>query len=194
MRDSFFNITAQRREDQAVRVPARILEAHMQTKQKSNSVITHRVDGPVIVFSVIGVGEIELNTENLHTDVAARAAIHGMIQRISDAAAIPRDPETGKSATPQEKYDAMAALVAHYESGTAEWSRVGQGTGEPRGQLFRALCVVYPNRAQSEIREWLNGKSKAEQATMRATQKVRDAVATFTDSAAGDAILDELNE
>lgn len=166
---------------------------------KSNSVITHEVvagtlTGTALIhFHVKGADSIALDMTKLNADVVKRAAIHGMIQRISDAAAISRDPETGKSATPQEKYDAMAQLIAHYESGTSEWSRTRSGDGAPKGVLFRALCIVYPKRQPEEIREWLKGKSKAEKATMRQSKKVRDAIATFTDGAAGDAMLEELD-
>lgn len=159
---------------------------------KSNSVITHSVAGNVLTFNVIGFGELKFDTDKVSNECANHAALHGFTQRISDAAAISRDPETGKSATPQEKYDAMAQLIAHYESGTSEWSRV-RSDGAPKGVLFRALCIVYPNRSLEEIREWLKGKSKADKAEMRQSQKVRDAIATFTDGAAGDAMLEELD-
>lgn len=124
-----------------------------------------------------------------------RAAIHGMIQRISDAAAISRNPETGKPATAQEKFDRMAQLVTHYESGTSEWSRVGQGGGNRGGYLFRALCILYPTRDQTELRAWLDGKSKSEQSALRNSPKVRAIIDTFVEDSDidTDAMLDELD-
>jgi len=87
----------------------------------------------------------------------------------------------------------MAALVAHYKSGTSEWSRVSAGTGEPKGQIFRALAVIYPNQTPERLREWFSGKTKNDQKVIRKSSKVRDAIATFTDGSAGDAILEELD-
>ena len=117
----------------------------METKKRSNSVISTRLEGDAIVFSVAGVGELHLPFGELSDAVKHRAMIHGLTQRISDAAALSRNPETGKSATPQDKYDEMARLVAHYRTGTPEWSvkRAG-GTGETRenGITLRALAAV----------------------------------------------------
>ena len=158
---------------------------------KSNSVITHSVTGNVITFNVIGFGALKFDTDKVSNECANHAALHGFVQRISDAAAMSRDPKTGKPATPQEKYDAMAALVAHYESGTPEWSRVRAGDGSPKGQTLRALCIAFPNKTPEEIKTWFGGLSKDAKSNVRASQKVRDAIATFTDTTAGDAILDE---
>jgi len=116
----------------------------MQTKPKANSIITHEVRGGAIMFTVKGAGNVLLDTGKLSQAVQSRAMLHGMIQRISDAAAIGRNPETGASATPEEKLANMAALVAHYESGTAEWSRK-RGTGEGRdtsGITLQAIARV----------------------------------------------------
>ena len=164
---------------------------------KSNSVITHEVErtggGQLIKFNVVGVGILQLSTASLSPEVFEKAAVHGMVQRISDAAAIGRNPDTGRSATPQEKFDAMAKLVAHYESGTSEWSRVREsGEGSNRGQLFRALGIIYPQRTPEQIRAWMDKQTKEQLSAVRKSQKVRDAIATFTDGSEGDAILSEL--
>lgn len=160
---------------------------------KSNSVITHYIDGitGIITFTVLGAGTLEFDPRKAHADNRTHAAGHGFVQRVSDAAAISRNPITGKPATPQQKYDAMAQLIAHYESGASEWSRVRAGDGSPKGQTFRALCLVYPNRSPEEIKTWFSGLSKEHKAAVRGSQKVRDAIATFTDTAKGDAILGE---
>lgn len=148
----------------------------MQTKPKANSVITHSLNTeglhPVITFHVRGAGAITLDMDRLSADVVQRAAIHGMIQRISDAAAISRDEETGLPATPEEKLEAMSRLVAHYESGTSEWSRVAEA-GPKGGVLFKALCEMFPDRDAKSIREWLDELSKKEQTALRADPKVK---------------------
>lgn len=122
----------------------------MQSKPKSNSVITYEplYDNGVCVgirFRVRGQDKpLDMDMRKLHPTIWDRAAMHGMTQRVSDAAAMSRNPETGASATPQEKYDAMARLVAHYESGTDQWSVVRErGEGPRRGLIIiRALADV----------------------------------------------------
>lgn len=170
----------------------------MNAKQKSNSVITHEVDANgVIRFNVLGVGALFLNMDNVSQDVANRAAIHGMIQRISDAAAIPRNTETGQSATPEEKYEAMRKLVEHYESGTTEWSRKpAAGEGSKGGLLFKALCIMSPSKSPDEIRDWMASKTKAQLAVIRTSAKVAaviDSIRPKDESIDVDAMMDELD-
>lgn len=111
----------------------------MQSKPKANSVITHEVNGNIISFHVAGAGTLTLDVSKVNAENVQRASVHGFIQRVSDGAAMSRDPKTGKPATPEDKAARMAAIIAHYESGAAEWSMRGQGTGETGGLLYRAL-------------------------------------------------------
>jgi len=114
---------------------------------KSNSVINTTINAAenTITFDVRGAGSVTLNMAKLSEANLAYAALHGMKQRVSDAAAISRNPDNGQPATPQDKLDAMAALVAHYESGGDEWS-VRKATGgagtKPSGLTLRALAQV----------------------------------------------------
>lgn len=164
----------------------------MNTKAKSNSVITHNVVGSLITFTVLGVGKIPFDTGNASSDCGRHAMIHGFIQRISDAAAISRDPETGEPATPQDKFDAMKRLVDHYESGTSEWSRKPiAGEGQKGGLLFKALCQMSPSKAPEEIRAWMDGKTKAQLATIRASERVAVVIASLR-PASGDVDMSEI--
>lgn len=117
----------------------------MVTKAKSNSVITAHPDpeAQTLTFKVLGVGDIVLNLAGVGEGVRIRALYHGLTQRVSDAAAIPFNKETGKYATPQEKYEAMRALVEHYNAG-GDWAR-GRAAGGARvggetALILRALA------------------------------------------------------
>lgn len=176
----------------------------MNTKAKSNSVITHEVDNDEgnigagsskVRFNVLGVGALTLDMTKLNQCVLDRASIHGMIQRISDAAAISRNPETGKPATAQEKYDAMARLVNHYESGSAEWRIAGGGGIARSSVLLDAMVQLFPNRTRDDLKVWLAGKSKAERAKLAQSSRVRPIIAAMTPvSGDADAMLDELDQ
>jgi hypothetical protein len=102
----------------------------MQPKRKSNSVVTtQHLESGAIRFDVLGAGSVTFDPTKADPSNRTYAETHGWVQRISDAAAISRDPETGKPASPADKLAAMQTLVDHYESGSEEWSRVGQGGG-----------------------------------------------------------------
>jgi hypothetical protein len=72
------------------------------------------------------------------------AMIHGVIQKVSDRAAIGRDPETGASATPEEKFAAMKECAERLMSG-GPWNAVATGGGGNQGGLlYRAMRTLYP--------------------------------------------------
>lgn len=130
----------------------------MATKAKSNSIITARPDSEagIITFTVLGVGDIVLDINKAHADLIHRAMLHGFTQRVSDAAAIPRNTETGLSATPQDKYNAMAALVDHYNSGSPEWSRARTAGGarvDGDTQLGIAAIAEFQGVEVADMRE-----------------------------------------
>lgn len=97
---------------------------------KSNQIISTEIVGDIITFTVRGAGKAVFDTARASEACRERAQMHGWVQRISDAAAQARDPETGASASPTEKLAAMARLVEHYESGVEEWAlRAAGGAG-----------------------------------------------------------------
>ncbi len=113
------------------------------SKVKSNSVITTEIDeaAGTITYTVLGAGSITLHMDKVHPDNQRYAAFHGFKQRVPDAAALSRNPDTGKPASPAEKLAEMQELVDHYESGTPEWSRRREGGGATSSLLFRVLVA-----------------------------------------------------
>lgn len=109
----------------------------MVTKPKSNSVVSARVVEGGIVFDVLNTGKVTLDLTRTSQAVKDHAMLHGLVQRVSDAAAIPCSTVTGKSASPAEKFAAISALVGWYNSGTVEWRKpkVGAKVKGGRGSL-----------------------------------------------------------
>jgi hypothetical protein len=79
-------------------------------------------------------------------EIQTHAMYHGFKQRISDKAALSRDPKTGKSATPEQKRAAVWAIIDHYESGTDKWDmprEPGNGGGRSDASyIMQALAMV----------------------------------------------------
>jgi hypothetical protein len=146
----------------------------MQTKPKSNSVITHSVEGSVITMTVLGAGTVTLDTAAVSAACRDRAAIHGFIQRLSDGAAMSRDPETGKPATAEAKLARIQAIADHYATGTDEWRlRVAVGGTSDGGLLFRALMRAYPDRGEARVREFLAARSAKEKRDLLVSATLR---------------------
>lgn len=99
-------------------------------KRKGNSVVTvtYEDDGRMTI-DVLGAGVVVFDKTRASQDCRLHAEDHGWEQRLRDAAAISRDEDTGKPATPQDKYERVKALAEYYMSGATEWARVGHGGG-----------------------------------------------------------------
>lgn len=133
----------------------------MNDKRKSNSVVTHSLEGNLLQFNVKGAGEFTLDMAKLHPDVLAKAAIHGLIQRISDRAAIDRDGDTGLPASAESKMARMRLLAEHYMSGSAEWSTRIASEKDSGGITIEAVSA-WKGKSASEVRVWVESKSASE--------------------------------
>lgn len=180
--------------------PAPVIPTPAKTGKRSNWVIAHTVKDGVITWSVKDAGTLALHLDMVHTSNMLRAAIHGFVQRISDAAAIARDSETGKSATPAEKFQAMKRLVDHYASGAAEWSLVREGGGtratSGTGLLRAALLLWQPEKGVEAISKWVEGLKPAQVAALLMSKELKPHVDAAREAqlseAAGGIDADEL--
>ena len=115
-------------------------EIKMLEKAKSNTVVRSKWDSArnCLVLDVIdsGRGAIEVFADRLHSEVVERAMQHGLNQRLSNRAALP------KGASALEKWEAIAELAEHFNSG-GEWELRGGATG-PRVDewILRALAAL----------------------------------------------------
>lgn len=184
----------------------------MQSKPKVNSIITHALseDKCVITFTVKDAegpgrpGRFTFDVTGAHPDMQHMAAVHGFIQRISDGAAMSRDKETGKPATPAEKLARMQAIADHYAGGATAWgmNRTGEGKGGQGPSIvvraFAAIQGLSMADALARVREQAEKQRTTTKAYLKklATAKaIIDKVAELRAaeaSADGDEMLAEL--
>lgn len=95
---------------------------------------------------------------------------HGLKQKLVDAAAMSRNPETGRAATIADKRNAVEEVLERLQAG--EWNKVREG-GASGGLLYRALVRLYDGRKTAdEIKAFLESKTDAEKAALRKNSKV----------------------
>lgn len=82
----------------------------------------------------VGAQSVTFNPDKVSAANRVYAELHGWKQRLSDATALSRDPKTGRSATPEEKFAALVARVNHYESGAESWDMPRTGGGGGRSE------------------------------------------------------------
>lgn len=175
----------------------------MATAKAIETTITHAASSAdnVEVFGgelmlTFGNGEqLTLAASQLNADILGQALMHGLKQKLVDAAAISRNPDTGRSATIDDKYNAVREVYDRLLSG--EWNKTREaGAGGSGGLLFRALCITYPAKTPEAIREYLAKRTAEEKTALR--KKFAELIATLKapagDGADVDAMLDELDD
>lgn len=140
-------------------------------------------------------GEVlTIRAADLSPTIIAMAVMHGLKQKLVDAAAISRNTETGRAASVADKYDAVREVYDRLLSG--EWNKRREGgAGGSGGLLFRALCRMYDGKkTPDDIRAFLDAKTDAEKAALRKNSKVAAIIEEIrAESAKGDAAdADEL--
>jgi hypothetical protein len=120
--------------------------------------------------------KLSLQVSALSEAIRGAAMLHGLKQKLVDAAAISRDPLTGKAATAATKYDAVREVFDRITSPDGTWNKVrGDGTGSvgTGGLLYRALVRLYDGvQTPEQVRAYLDGLNAEQQAALRGNKKV----------------------
>lgn len=159
--------------------------------------ISATIEGARLILEFSNGEGIDLNAVNLVGDIRDYAMMHGLKQKLVDAAAISRNPETGRAATIADKYEAVKAVYERLIAG--EWNATREGGGTTGGLLLQALCRLYGDKTPEQLRDYLAGKTDAEKAALRKNPKVASVIDTIraeSGKAAGidtDELLDELD-
>lgn len=177
---------------------------------KDNQQVQPIIGSNTITFNIADGGDaLVLDMEKLHPDIIRRAAMVGMAQvRIVDAAAISATDKEGNIRGRAErirlKREAMEELIAHYHTGTSEWSRVGTGGGgksltieaiaELRDITYDDAVAMIKRSADAKFA----GDTKKCLATLRGSSDVQKKMADIRDRRAGpskvdaDSLLEEM--
>lgn len=143
---------------------------------KRTPAITATIDGMVLTFTGDNGRVLTVDARTLSTSILDAAIMHGLKQKVGDAAAISRNPETGRSASTDDKFDAMVEVVKrleldHWNKPREAGDHVGAG-----GLLFKALCRVKADKTPAEVKAYLDGRSKEEQAALRKVPVIAAAI------------------
>lgn len=159
--------------------------ANKPAAQKSAIEATTTIAENIEYTAPIMVGELALHFSNgksivvpmgaLSPEIVTQAAMHGLKQKLVDAAAISRDTATGKAATIDTKYEAVREVYDRLIAG--EWNKRREGSGATGGLLKRALIEMYDGRKTADqITEYLAGKSDKDKAALRKNPKVAEII------------------
>lgn len=124
---------------------------------------------------------LTLTLAELGTEIVNQAILHGLKQKLVDAAAISRNTDTGRSATAEDKFNAVKEVYDRLLAG--HWNKPkSEGAGESAGGLLvRALARIYPTKTAETIKTYLAGLSDEQKAALRKQPKVAAMIQTIKD-------------
>lgn len=145
--------------------------------------------------------ETDLYLSDLPAAIQVTCMWHGAKQKLVDAAAISRDPATGRAASIEFKRECVNEVGARMRAG--QWFKIrGDGTSAGSGGLlYRAVCRFYEGKkTPDECRAWLDAMDDAAQQALRRNPRIAAIIeairpAPKTDGAFdADAALDSFGE
>ena len=137
---------------------------------KRNAAITATIIGNTLALTFANGETLIMRGDTLNSDVQQYAMMHGLKQKLVDAAAISRNPENGRAATIEDKFAAVKAVYDRLLAG--QWNATREGGGQSGGLLFKALCRMYSTKSPEQIAAFLAGKTDAEKTALRQNPKV----------------------
>lgn len=144
---------------------------------RKNALITvSRAETGALLFTVGSAGSFTVDPATLADEINSRARDHGLIQKVSDAAAIAKSELTGDAdKDAATKLEAMKSVAERLANG--EWSkRSGDGSGPVAGIIYRAfeewaLAMAAKGKKTAptaeKLRSVYDAKSRAEQLALR---------------------------
>lgn len=153
--------------------------------------VTAEINGTELVFTGDNGDRITVNAMALDEEIKLAAMMHGLKQKIGDAAAISRNPDTGRSATTGDKFDAMREVFERLTATRPQWNKTREGgDGGAGGLLFKALCRIKADKTPAEVRAYLEARTKEEQAALRKVPAIAAAIEEIKAASAKDGGID----
>jgi len=169
--------------------------------KKLATAVAATIAGPILTLTFSNGMALTVDANALTPDIQQQAMMHGLKQKLIDAAAIARDPETGRTATIDDKYNAVFEVynrITLPEGSTWNKSRTnGESTGNKGGLLARAMMRI-TSKSRAEITAFLDAKTKEEIAALRKNPRIAEVIAQLqvetanTSGVDSDALLDGL--
>ena len=126
-----------------------------------------------LTFGASGVAPLTVALAELSPAIILQCTLHGLKQKLVDAAAISRNPDNGRAASVEDKCWAVREVAARLCGGDWNKARDGVGGGNTAGVLLRALVRLYDGRkTEKELRAFLERKTAAEKAALRKSAKI----------------------
>lgn len=146
----------------------------MSDTQKKDIEATVTDDGTLVL--TFRHGEIlRVHPESLAPEIQRAALLHGLKQKLVDAAAISRDPATGRAATIATKYEAVKEIFVRITGVGGEapsWNKPRAGGAGGAGGLLARAIARYKGVEVSAAKAYLDRLTDAQKQALRVDPRI----------------------
>lgn len=143
--------------------------------------------------------DLAVDVSTLNPEIQRTAMLHGIKQKLVDAAAIARNTETGTSVSVDDKYVAVHEVYVRLTSQNPTWNKERAAAGTPTSTnnlLVRALMQM-TGRDKAYVDDFLSSKTKEQRAALKTNPRVLAIIAELQAAAPSngvdtDGLLEEL--
>jgi len=170
--------------------------------KKLSTAVSATISGPILTLAFSNGQKLTVDANALSPEIQQAAMMHGLKQKLIDAAAIARDPDTGRTATIEDKYNAVHEVYVRITATDGStWNKArgnGEGASSAKGGLLVRAMMRLTSKSRDAIIAFLDGKSKEELAALRKNPRVAEIIAQLqleqanTNGVDSDKLLDAL--
>lgn len=141
------------------------------TEQKKDIEATVETDGALVL--AFRHGEVlRLHPESLNPEIQRMAMLHGLKQKLVDAAAISRDTTTGRAATIATKYDAVREIFDRITGENPSWNKPRAGGAGGQGGLLARAIARYKSVPVEAAKAYLDRLTDAQKQALRVDPRI----------------------
>ena len=143
----------------------------MSDSQKKDIEATVTEDGTLVL--AFRHGEVlKLHPESLTPEIQRAAMLHGLKQKLVDAAAISRDTTTGRAATIATKYEAVREIFDRITGETPSWNKPRAGGAGGQGGLLARAIARYKSVTIEQAKAYLDRLTDAQKQALRVDHRI----------------------
>ena len=115
---------------------------------------------------------LRLHPETLNPEIQRAALLHGLKQKLVDAAAISRDTATGRAATIATKFDAVKEIFDRITGENPSWNKPRAGGQGGQGGLLARAIARYKNVPVEAAKSYLDRLTDAQKQALRVDPRI----------------------
>lgn len=118
-------------------------------------------------------GEVlRVHPETLNPEIQRAALLHGLKQKLVDAAAISRDTATGRAATIQTKFEAVKEIFDRITGENPSWNKPRAGGAGGAGGLLARAIARYKGVEVAAAKAYLDRLTDAQKQALRVDPRI----------------------